>query len=145
VSGFLLDTNCISELVRVRPEPNVTPWLEDADEGTLYLSVLTFGEIRKGLVSVPRGQRRAQLETWLNVDLRQRFAGRILPVDMDVAERWGRLTGEAKRTGTTIPVADSILAATALHHKLTVVSRNVSDFELAQADVINPWLQSKPD
>jgi predicted nucleic acid-binding protein len=140
VSGFLLDTNCISEVVRLRPEPNVVRWLENAEEQSLYLSVLTLGEIRKGLVNVPQGQRYAQLETWLNVELRERFAGRILSVDAGVAERWGVLIGEAKRAGKTIPVVDSILAATALHHDLTVVSRNVADFQLAQVAVVNPWL-----
>jgi toxin FitB len=140
VSGFLLDTNCISEVVRLRPEPNVVRWLESAEEHSLYLSVLTLGEIRKGLVNVPQGQRYAQLETWLNVELRERFAGRILSVDAGVAERWGALIGEAKRVGKTIPVVDSILAATALHHELTVVSRNVADFQLAQVAVVNPWV-----
>jgi toxin FitB len=140
VSGFLLDTNCISEAVRLRPEPNVVRWLENAEEQSLYLSVLTLGEIRKGLVNVPQGQRYAQLETWLNVELRERFAGRILSVDAGVAERWGVLIGEAKRTGKAIPVVDSILAATALHHDLTVVTRNVADFQLAQVAVVNPWL-----
>jgi predicted nucleic acid-binding protein len=140
VSGFLLDTNCISEAVRLRPEPNVVRWLENPEEQSLYLSVLTLGEIRKGLVNVPQGQRYAQLETWLNVELRERFAGRILSVDAGVAERWGVLIGEAKRTGKAIPVVDSILAATALHHDLTVVTRNVADFQLAQVAVVNPWL-----
>ena len=141
MSAFLLDTNCISELVRVRPEPNVISWLQGADEQTLYLSALTFGEIRKGLVNVRPGERRAQLEAWLSVELRERFSGRILAIDEAVAERWGRLIGEAKRAGKTIPVVDSLLAATALHHNLTVVSRNVADFELAHAPVVNPWLE----
>jgi toxin FitB len=140
VSGFLLDTNCISEVVRLRPEPNVVRWLESAEEHSLYLSVLTLGEIRKGLVNVPQGHRHVRLETWLNVELRERFAGRILSVDAGVAERWGVLISEAKRVGKTIPVVDSILAATALHHDLTVVSRNVADFQLAQVPVVNPWL-----
>ena len=86
MSGFLLDTNCISELVSLRPDPNVLAWLENADEQSLYLSALTLGEIRKGIVNVPQGQRHAQLEAWLSVELRQRFAGRMLAVDAVVAD-----------------------------------------------------------
>jgi len=126
--GFLLDTNCISEMVRVRPDTNVVRWFATAAEQSLYLSALTLGEVRKGLIKVPPGPRHAQLEAWLTVGLRQRFVGRILAVNEAVAERWGVLIGEAKRTGKTIPVVDSLLAATALHYNLTVVSRNVADF-----------------
>src|SRR5215813_14448177 len=95
MSGFLLNTNCISELVRIKPDSNVTAWIEDAEESLLYLSVLTLGEIRKGLASLPQGKRRSQLETWLEVELHARFSGRILPIDIAVADRWG-LTANAK-------------------------------------------------
>src|ERR1700730_12673682 len=88
MSGFLLDTNCISELVRVRPEPRVMQWMDAADEGVLYLSVLTLGEIRKGLAALTQGRRRTRLETWLEVELRARFSGRVLPIDEAVADRW---------------------------------------------------------
>ena len=84
MSGFLLDTNCISELVRIKPDSNVTTWIEEAEESLLYLSVLTLGEIRKGLASLPQGKRRSQLETWLEVELHARFSGRILPIDIAV-------------------------------------------------------------
>jgi predicted nucleic acid-binding protein len=116
-----LDTNCVSELVRVKPEPRVLAWMEAADESLLHLSVLTLGEVRKGLAALPQGRRRTRLEAWLEVDLRARFSGRILPVDAAVAHRWG------------------LLAATALRHNLTLVSRNVSDFAAAQVPVLNPW------
>ncbi|MDQ2949065.1 MAG: type II toxin-antitoxin system VapC family toxin [Acidobacteriota bacterium] len=139
MSGFLIDTNCVSEIVRLRPDPNVIRWLENANEQSLYLSVLTLGEIRKGIAAIERGRRHAELDAWLTINVRQRFAGRILPVDAAVAERWGQLIGLAKQAGKTIPVVDSLLAATALHHNLTVVSRNVADFKLAQVAVINPW------
>ena len=128
MSGYLLDTNCISEIVRIRPEPSVIRWLDDADEQSFYLSALTLGEIRKGIANMPARPRIARLETWLTKDLRQRFAGRILPIDEAVAERWGALMIESKRIQRTIPVIDALLAATALHHGLTVVSRNVADF-----------------
>src|ERR1700730_3503100 len=139
MSGFLLDTNCISELVRVRPEPRVMEWMNAADEGLLYLSVLTLGEIRKGLAALTQGRRRTHLETWLEVDLRARFSGRDLPIDEQVADGWGQLAAQAKLKGIALPIVDGLLAATALHHNLTVVSRNSSDFTSAQVPVVNPW------
>jgi predicted nucleic acid-binding protein len=139
MSGFLLDTNCISELIRPRPDRRVMEWMEAANEASLYLSVLTLGEIRKGLTALPQGTRRTKYETWLEVDLKARFHGRILPVNADVADRWGLLTADAKRQGRPLPVIDGLLAATALHHILTVVSRNVSDFVSARVAVLNPW------
>jgi predicted nucleic acid-binding protein len=139
MSGFLLDTNCVSELVRVRPEPRVMKWMDAADERLLYLSVLTLGEIRKGLAVLTQGRRRTRLETWLEVELRARFAGRVLPIDDQVADRWGLLAAHARRKGITLPVVDGLLAATALQYNLTVVSRNSSDFASAQVPVVNPW------
>ncbi|HKI25015.1 MAG TPA: type II toxin-antitoxin system VapC family toxin [Candidatus Sulfotelmatobacter sp.] len=139
MSGFLLDTNCISEVVRSKPEPRVLDWMEAADESILYLSVLTLGEIRKGAAGLPQGKRRTQLESWLELDLQARFSGRILPVDPPVADRWGLLAAEAKRKGRMLSVVDGLLAATALHHNLTIVSRNVSDFANTQVPVLNPW------
>jgi predicted nucleic acid-binding protein len=139
VSGFLLDTSCVSELVRVKPDPRVLEWMEAAEETLLHLSVLTLGEIRKGLAALPQGRRRTRLEAWLEVDLRGRFSGRILPVDAAVADRWGLLAAQARRSGATLPVIDGLLAATALHHNLTMVSRNVSDFSATQVPVLNPW------
>jgi toxin FitB len=139
MSGFLLDTNCISELVRSKPEPRVLQWIEAADESLLYLSVLTLGEIRKGVAGLPQGRRRTQLETWLELDLQSRFSGRILPIDAAVADRWGLLAAEAKAKGRTLSAIDGLLAATALHHNLTIASRNVSDFANTHAPVLNPW------
>jgi predicted nucleic acid-binding protein len=139
MSGFLLDTNCISELVRVKPEPRVLEWMEAADEGLLYLSVLTLGEIRKGLAGLPQSNRRTHLEAWLEVELQARFSRRILPVDAAVADRWGVLAADAKRKGKALSTIDALLAATALHYNLTVVSRNVSDFANTQVPFLNPW------
>jgi predicted nucleic acid-binding protein len=139
MSGFLLDTNCIFELVRVKPEPRVLEWMEGADEGLLYLSVLTLGEIRKGLAGLPESKRRTHLEAWLQVELQARFSGRILPIDAAVADRWGVLAADAKRKGKAPSTIDALLAATALHYNLTVVSRNVSDFANTQVPFLNPW------
>jgi predicted nucleic acid-binding protein len=140
MSGFLLDTNCISELIRPKPEQRVLDWMDAADESLLYLSVLTVGEIRKGLAELAQSKRRTQLETWLEVDLRARFAGRILPIDGPVADCWGQLAGDAKRQGKTLAVIDGLLAASALQHNLTVVSRNTSDFVHTRVSVLNPWI-----
>src|SRR3989475_10265719 len=116
MSGYLLDTNCISELVRLKPEPSVMAWMQAAEETLLHLSVLTVGEIRKGLAGLPQGKRRTHLETWLRVELQGRFAGKILPIDAAIAERWGSIAAEAKRKGRALSVIDGLLAATALQH-----------------------------
>jgi predicted nucleic acid-binding protein len=139
MSGFLLDTNCISELVRPKPDPHVLDWMEAADESLLFLSVLTLGELRKGTPGLPQGKRRTQLETWLEVDLQARFAQRILPIDFSVADRWGVIIAEAKRAGKSIPVIDGLLAATAIQHNLTIVSRNAKDFAGVPVQTLNPW------
>jgi toxin FitB len=139
MSGFLLDTNCISELVHSKPEPSVLEWMEAADESLLYLSVLTLGEIRKGVAGLSQSRRRSHLEAWLELDLHARFSGRILSIDAPIADRWGLLAAEAKRKGKPLPAVDGLLAATAIHHNLTIVSRNISDFASTQVSLLNPW------
>jgi predicted nucleic acid-binding protein len=139
MTGFLLDTNCISEVVRLTPDPRVMAWIEAVEESLLYLSVLTMGEIRKGLAALPQGKRRSRLETWLEVELHARFSGRILSIDAAVADRWGLLAASAKTKGNPLSTIDGLLAATAIHHNLTIVSRNVDDFRNTQVPVVNPW------
>lgn len=139
MSGFLLDTNVISELVKPRPETRVVSWIAATDESLLFLSVLTIGEIRRGISSLPSTTRRATLEAWLDSSLLVRFNGRILPIDQGVADRWGRLTGSAAARKSPIPVIDGLLAATALHHNLTLVTRNISDIAAAAVPVFDPW------
>jgi predicted nucleic acid-binding protein len=139
MSGFLLDTNCISELVRSKPEPRVVDWLRAADESLLYLSILTLGEIRKGAAILPQSKRRTYLESWLELDLQVRFSGRVLDIDKAVSDRWGWLTAEAQRRGKPLSAIDGLLAATAIHHNLTIVSRSTSDFAGTQAPILNPW------
>jgi predicted nucleic acid-binding protein len=142
VSGFLLDTNVVSELVKPRPEPTVVHWIQATEESLLFLSVLTIGEIRKVISSLPSGNRRALLESWLGNDLVMRFADRILSIDFEIAERWGLLSAQAKSSGVLLPVIDGLLAATALHHNLTFVTRNASDVKLAGLSVFNPWMRA---
>ncbi|MGA9306146.1 MAG: type II toxin-antitoxin system VapC family toxin [Candidatus Sulfotelmatobacter sp.] len=139
--SYLLDTNCISEPTRDRPEPRVLSWLDAVDESQLYLSVLTLGEIRKGANALPESRRRSQLEVWLERQVKVRFSGRILPISDDIAERWGWLAAEAKIRGRSLPVIDGLLAATALHHNLVLVSRNITDFLVTRVPVLNPWME----
>lgn len=139
MSGFLLHTNCVSELLRRKPDRRVLRWIDAADETLLYLSVLTLGEIRKGVALLPQSKGRTQLESWLEVELQPRFSGRILDVDRAIADRWGWLTASAKQAGRPLGAIDGLLAATALHHSLTLVSRNVSDFAITHVAVLNPW------
>jgi len=139
VSGFLLDTNVISELVKPRPEANVTAWIEGTDESLLYLSVLTFGEIRRGISVLSQSRRRATLEAWLDKDLHARFEGRVLAIDDEVADRWGLLTAVARKSGIVLPVIDGLLAATALEHNLTLVTRDIGQTPTIGVAVFNPW------
>ena len=139
MSGFLLDTNVISELVKAKPEPRVADWIENIDESLLYLSVLTLGEIRKGITSLRDGARRVSLEAWLDRDLVLRFSDRILSIDLDVADCWGRIAGTAAERKKPLPVVDGLLAATALHYDLTLVTRNIADIFGFGVAMFNPW------
>jgi predicted nucleic acid-binding protein len=143
VIGFLLDTNVISEAVRLEPDSRVLFWLDSVQEDLLHLSVLTFGEIRQGVALLAEGKRRLRLERWLETELRMRFAGRIVPIDEDIAERWGGLTAEARRAGTPLGVVDGLLAATALEHGLTLATRNVKDFVRLGVTLSNPWSEGR--
>ena len=140
MSGFLLDTNVLAELIKPGPDCNVLRWVEEADETLLFLSVLTLGEIRSGIARLSRSACRGRLETWLQVDLRARFQDRILPIGEDIADRWGTISGAAATRGRPVPVIDGLLAATALSHNLTLVTRNASDFAGIDVAVLNPWL-----
>lgn len=141
MSGFLLDTNVISEFARADNMPNqqVKNWLEVADPDSLYVSVLTFGEIRKGIEKLAPGERRSHLETWLVKDLHEWFENRLLVIDEPIANRWGVLAADAQRAGRPIAIVDGLLAATALEHKLTVVTRNGADFAGTGVPILNPW------
>jgi toxin FitB len=139
MNGFLLDTNVPSELIRVRPEPHVAEWIEAADDAQLFVSVVTIGELRKGFTIVRESRRRAFLEDWLQDELLPWFEGRILPVTQAIANRWGILDGECQLRGTPLNTADGMIAATAIEHNLTLVTRNVKDFAGLGVTVFNPW------
>jgi len=137
--SYLVDTNVLSELRRREPDANLVRWLERRPATTLYLSVLTLGELRKGIESLPESARKRQLLDWLEVELPGFFAGRVLPVDARVADRWGLMLAQAARP---VPAIDSLLAATALTHGLTLVTRNLRDFQYPGLAVVDPWSES---
>jgi len=136
---YLIDTCVISELVKPRPNRAVVGWLRDCDEERLFLSVLTIGELQKGIARLPPSKRRTSLEMWVDQNLRDRFAERTLPVDVEVAERWGQLVADAERRGEPVPAIDSLIAATALTHGLTIITRNTDDMRRCGASVLDPW------
>ncbi len=146
MKGFLLDTNITSELIRTRPEPRVGNWVYAKDERSLYLSAVSIGELRRGIVILPASKRRVELEQWLDEleqwlddELVPRFRGRILPVTHSIADRWGILDGECQLKGTPLGTADGMIAATALERDLAIVTRNVKDFAGLGVTVLNPW------
>lgn len=139
MSGFLVDTNVVSEFIRPQPDARVIRWLEAANPESLFASVVTFGEIRLGIEDLPVSKRRAALEEWLEQGLPQWFESHLLPVTKAIADRWGRLTIKAKRKGIAITTADGLIAATALEHDLAIVTRNVKDFAATGVTIVNPW------
>jgi predicted nucleic acid-binding protein len=139
MSGFLLDTNVPSELIRTQPEPRVKTWIAAQSLDTLFISVVSFGELRKGITLRSPGKRTTELEVWLETDLPVLFSGRILPVTRSAAERWGVLEAQRQLIGRPLDVPDGQIAATALEHDLTLVTRNVKDFADLGVTVFNPW------
>jgi predicted nucleic acid-binding protein len=141
LKGYLVDTNIPSELTRDTPDGRVAAFLENAGRERVYLSVMTLGEICKGIDALPPSRKRTGLKEWLDRDVRVWFEGRILPVTESIAERWGHLAAAAKRRGFTVAVVDGVLAATALEYELTLVTRNIRDFADLGVDLLNPWDQ----
>ena len=139
MTDYLLDTNLISELLRPKPDERVVDWVGSVNEDSLFLSVLTIGELTKGVANLAASKRRASLEDWIELELIPRFADRILPIDAAIASRWGLLSARAKQHGQSLSVIDGLIAATALTHDLTVVTRNVGDFGITKARLHNPW------
>ncbi len=134
--SYLLDTNIVSETVRRNPNKAVIAWLDQLPGEALFVSVLTLGEIRNGVEALADEKRREKLRLWLEHELPAWFEGQVLPVDLAVADRWGRLLAEV---GRPVPAIDSLLAATALHHELRLVTRNAGDFNYPGLQVINPF------
>jgi len=140
VSGFLLDTVAVSEGIKPRPDRGLAAWLNEVDEDSTYLSVLTIGELQKGIARLaPRVSRRAELERWLTYDLIARFGRRVLAFDTNVARHWGTMVASALDRGIVLSVVDSQIAATASSHSLTIVTRNERHFQATGAATFNPW------
>lgn len=135
--SFLVDTNVLSELARARPEPKVVQWLRE-NEASLYLSTVTIGEIRRGIERLPTGERKTALLTWLS-GLCRRMEGRVLSFNTATAHVWGQLLATWERKGITIPSLDGQIAATAHRHGLTIVTRNLTDFQATGLKLFNPF------
>ncbi len=139
--NYLLDTNVISELVAKRPKASVLKWVRSVEEESLYLSVITIGEIKKGIEKLPASPRKDELNAWLVNDLLKRFERRLVMVDVDVMLAWGELTARLERNGRIMPAMDSLIAALALVGNMTLVTRNTNDFDGAGINLVNPWDQ----
>ena len=137
--GFLIDTCAISEFIKDAPNLGLVEWMSRADSSTVYLSALTLGELRYGVALQHDRRKRNRLEQWLQSDVLRNFSGRILPFDAEVAERWGRVRADARKAGSPIPTIDAMIAATAIHYNVAVVTRNEDDFSRTGVVVINPW------
>lgn len=136
---YLLDTSAISELVAKHPNPKVVDFIDSLDSDDVFLSVITIGEIAKGVEKLPKSKRKQELHSWLKENLLVRFDGRIFPLDTEVLIEWGILIARLESTGITLPAIDSLIAATTLTHKLILVTRNVDDFSGTGIEIVNPW------
>jgi len=137
--SFLLDTNVVSEWTKPRPNAGLVGWLGQVDESDVFLSVVTFAELRRGIERLPAGVRRRRLDEWLRGELPLRFEARIVGVDGAIADEWGRLVARREARGRTIQAMDALIAATAQVHGLTLVTRNTADFEASVKSLLNPW------
>lgn len=136
---FLLDTNVVSEWVKPRPNTGMMRWLAEVDEDRVFLSVVTLAELRRGIERLSDGKRRRQLDGWLRDALPLRFESRILPVDGTIADEWGKIVARREASGRQIGAMDAFIAATAVVHNLTLVTRNVDDFHSSLEAVVDPW------
>lgn len=136
---YLLDTCVISEIFKPQPDENVLSWVQNKNENSLYLSVLTFGEIEKGIEKALDSARKRKLQLWVEQDLKQRFENRIIPIDLEVSARWGAIQGQAELAGKSMPVIDGLIAVSGLVHNCIVVTRNIADMAQSAVELLNPW------
>lgn len=136
---YLLDTCVISEIVKKEPNKNVLAWLAAQDEESLFLSILTFGELQKGVTKAADQTRKARLEAWIEEDLKKRFDGRVIPIDLKVVTAWGSIQGAAELAGKAMPTIDGLIAVSGLAYNCIVVTRNLSDMEQSTVELLNPW------
>jgi predicted nucleic acid-binding protein len=140
--NFLLDTCVISEILKPKPSSKVTAWLRRHNDENFFISVLTLGEIHKGIEKVNDLTKKKKLHLWVEYDLRERFQNRILPIDAQVAMIWGQIQGNAEKKGKGMPAIDGLISATGLAFDLVVVTRNISDMTESGVALTNPWEQS---
>lgn len=143
MTGWLLDTNVLSELRRPKPDAKVVQFVSGQSLDLLYLSVVTFAEIRFGIELVHDMSRRMELNDWLALELRPMFENRVLEISEDIMLKWRLLVEEGRKAGHTFSQPDLLIAATALHHGLTIVSRDTREYERANAPVLNPWTTTR--
>ena len=137
---YLLDTCLVSELVAKQPNPNAIQWFKSQSPKTLYLSVITMGEIARGVGKLVPSKRKDNLQRWLDEELPNQFSERILGIDTQTMRIWGDLVGRLEQKGRPLPVMDSLIAATAFQHSLSLVTRNESDFAGTTVTIVNPWV-----
>ena len=138
--NYILDTNVVSELVAREADQKVVNWVDSIDSESVFLSVITIGELKKGIEKLPDSKRKKTLESWLEEDLLVRFRGRILLLDIPVLLTWGRLVASLEKEGKPLPAIDSLLAATAAQTGFTLVTRNTGHFDPAGISVFDPWI-----
>ena len=136
--SFLLDTNAVSEFTKLRPDPAFTSWLDKQNVESLWTSALVVGEVWFGIIPLEAGPKREGLEAWM-ASMIASFGPRLLPVDLPVATTWAEVTHRHKRALRTVSATDELIAATAIVHDLTVVTRNVRDFEASGCKLLSPW------
>jgi tRNA(fMet)-specific endonuclease VapC len=136
---YILDTNIVSELISKQPNQRVVDWLKGVDIKNLFLSVITIGEIRKGIEKLPESLRKNNIQDWFENELLIRFDQRILPLDLSVILLWGELVGQSEKKGRKLPPLDSLIAATTKHYNYTLVTRNQKDFDEIEIVVYNPF------
>jgi toxin FitB len=137
--NYLIDTCCISELIKKEPNSNVVKWFSMVDEITLFLSVVTLGELRKGVEKLSDSRRKDELSYWISNDLTNRFRSRIIDISVREINEWGVMLAQAELIGRPIPSVDALIASTARVHNLAVVTRNIRDFENTGVEIVNPW------
>ncbi len=140
---YLLDTCVISELIKPQPNENVVSWMQSKDENSLFLSVLTFGEIEKGIEKATDATRKKRLKLWVEEDLKNRFDGRIIPIDLNISVRWGNIQASSELLEKAMPSIDGLIAVSGLVHNCIVVTRNISDMRQSSAELLNPWLKNE--
>lgn len=138
--NYLLDTCVISELIKKQPNSKLVQWLSEIEEANLFISVLTIGELHKGIEKLPDSRKKNKLHKWVTYDMEKRFRNRIIDFDLHTATIWGKIQAKSEMSGQKLPAIDSLIAAVGISHDLIVVTRNTKDMESSGVDLLNPWV-----